>query len=352
MFKKLPSTFESFYDSILFHSLSSLKLNLHLDNFDTIRFNYDGTDHSKDFNVKNHVFYFDWFFKNAAPLFNAYSFLNNESSKRLYLYIIAYRLGGHLSVKIPVDFANKDEELKAYRSIASRTPSQLPTSGMFGKLSHFDFEYENHRYIADSLGFEYYLFRRQYFYNKEGVSIAPELGDSIIDGGACTGESTLVFSNVVGPCGLIYAFDPVKEHLDILTHNIARYPYKNIKIMPFGLSNKSIDAEPIILGKYSPGFRTQNQHVPLRSIDSLVKTEKISKLNFIKLDVEGSEMDSLLGAEQSINRFKPKLAISLYHKPNDFFEIILYIKNKFPFYSCYLNHYTIHNEETVLYCKV
>ncbi len=67
---------------------------------------------------------------------------------------------------------------------------------------------------------------------------------------------------------------------------------------------------------------------------------------------ECAEMDTLHGAQQSIERFKPKLAISLYHKPDDLFEIILYIKEKFPFYSCYVDHYTIHSEETVLYCKV
>jgi hypothetical protein len=82
-----------------------------------------------------------------------------------------------------------------------------------------------------------------------------------------------------------------------------------------------------------------------------VNTKEIDKINFLKLDVEGAELESLRGARDSIQRFKPKLAISLYHKPGDLFEIILYIKDKFPFYSCYLDHYTIHAEETVLYCR-
>ena len=52
---------------------------------------------------------------------------------------------------------------------------------------------------------------------------------------------------------------------------------------------------------------------------------EIEKINFLKLDVEGSEMATLRGARNSIDRFKPKLAISIYHKPDDFFEIINYI---------------------------
>ena len=61
-------------------------------------------------------------------------------------------------------------------------------------------------------------------------------------------------------------------------------------------------------------------------------------------------MKALIGAKNSINKFKPKLAISLYHKPDDLFEIINYININHPYYDLYLNHYTIHNEETVLYC--
>jgi hypothetical protein len=120
--------------------------------------------------------------------------------------------------------------------------------------------------------------------------------------------------------------------------------------MPYGLSDKNVVAEPMVLNQYAPGFRSGNNPVPLRSIDFLVNTKDIAKIDFIKLDVEGAELDSIRGARDSILRFKPKLAISLYHKPNDLFEIILYIKDKFPFYSCYVDHYTIHAEETVLYC--
>ena len=57
-----------------------------------------------------------------------------------------------------------------------------------------------------------------------------------------------------------------------------------------------------------------------------IDSGEIEKINFLKLDVEGSEMATLRGARNSIDRFKPKLAISIYHKPDDFFEIINYIK--------------------------
>ena len=134
-------------------------------------------------------------------------------------------------------------------------------------------------------------------------------------------------------------------------HNARQFAHRNVSVMPFGLSDKNIFAKPIVLNQYAPGFSAGGSRVPLRSVDFLVKSQSIPKIDFIKLDVEGAELDCIRGARQSIQRFKPKLAISLYHKPNDLFEIIAHVKHEFPFYSCYIDHYTIHGEETVLYCR-
>ena len=351
MFDELPTTAQDFYNQLLIKSIAALKLNTFLDNFDEKRFNFDGIDHSKTFNPAERAFYFDWFVKNYENLFSAYSLLGDESSKRLYLYLIAYRLAGHFSVKLPVDYLSRPEEFEDYKSHEKSTASPLALSGVFGKLKHFDFQYKGSRYVVDCLNLEDYLFRGQYFYSKSGVTVAPDLADTVIDGGACTGDTAAVFSNAVGAGGSVFCFDPVADHLAILEQNIRQFTYANVTVMPYGLSDKNILADPIVLSQYAPGFSSRNAQVPLRSIDYLVDTKELQKIDFLKLDVEGAELDSLRGARKSIQRFKPKLAISLYHKPNDIFELILHIKDKFPFYACYLDHYTIHLEETVLYCR-
>jgi len=351
MFTELPDSAQSFYNLILVQSIAALKLNTFLDNYDAERYNLDGVDHSKDFKAAESAYFFDWFLKHYESLFAAYSQLADDSSKRLYLYLIAFRLAGHFSVRLPVEFAAKAEEFAAYKAVEKSTPSQLAASGMFGKLRHFDFDYRGNHYLVDCLGLDYYLFRGQYFYRRGAVAVAPAAGDTVIDGGACTGDTAAVFSNAVGPAGSVFCFDPVADHLAVLEHNVKQFAHANVQVMPYGLSDKNILAEPILLNHYSPGFSSGNAQVPLRSIDFLVSTKDIPKIDFIKLDVEGAELDSIRGARNSILRFKPKLAISLYHKPNDLFEIILYIKDKFPFYSCYVDHYTIHAEETVLYCR-
>ncbi len=351
MFSELPDSSQIFYNTVLVESIAALKLNTFLDNFDAARFNFDGVDRSTVFNAGESAFFFDWFVKNFESLYSAFSRLEDAGSKRLYLNLIAFRLASHFGVRLPVGFAAKTKELEDYLALEKATPSQLSLNGQFGQLKHLDFEYKGSRYVVDCLTLVYYLFRGQYFYDRDGVSIAPLADDSVIDGGACTGDTAAVFSNAVGPRGRVYSFDPVADHLTILEYNARQFPHSNVTVMPYGLSDKNVLAEPIVLNQYAPGFRPGNSQVPLRSIDHLVKTNVIERVDFIKLDVEGAELDALRGARESIQRFKPKLAISLYHKPNDIFEIILYIKKRFPFYSCYIDHYTIHAEETVLYCQ-
>ena len=68
IFGRLPKFFEQFYSSILGNSIAALKVNSFADNFDADRFNSDGADHSNEFNVDVHAYYFHWFFNNAKRL--------------------------------------------------------------------------------------------------------------------------------------------------------------------------------------------------------------------------------------------------------------------------------------------
>jgi FkbM family methyltransferase len=351
LFKVLPITINDFHESILVNSLLGLRTNFYNDNFDEIRLKIEGADNSKIFNALQHAFYLDWYFKNVEQCYQAYCLLNDETSKRLYLHLIAYRIGGHFSVKIPAGFLAEQETVEAYRKLEKSSPSQLHISGLLGALSHFDLIFENKHYKIDCLGLEYCLARKQYFLSRELVSIAPKNGDYVLDGGACLGDTALVFSNAVGDRGKVYAFDPVHDHLEILKFNIEQFPLKNVAIHESGLSNQDVFASPIKLENYDPAFKIINKTVPLRTIDSLVEKGEIEKIDFIKLDIEGSELAAIKGGIKSIAEFKPRMAISVYHKPNDLFEIIIFIQQNFPFYKFYIEHYTIDFGETVLYCN-
>ncbi len=349
MFESLPTTLAQFYEQVLTQSLASIKLNRHADNFDFIRFAENGDAAARTFDTKRHAFFLDWFFRNRQFLFGAYGNLEDETSRRLYLYLVAFRLGGHLSVRLPVNFGTPVER-EAYLKLQAGSPSELKTSGRFGGLSHFDFVHDGRHYVVDCRNLEANLLRRQYFFKRDGVVVAPREGDHIIDGGACLGDTAAVFSEFAGATGRVYSFDPVEDHLEVLRFNALQFATKNVTVFPCGLADTEVDAPPMRLERYDAGFQSGAHTVPLRSIDDLVARGEVERVDFIKLDVEGAEMSVLRGASTSIARFRPRLAISLYHKPDDLFEIILFIRSKFPEYRMYLDHYTIHAEETVLYC--
>ena len=91
--------------------------------------------------------------------------------------------------------------------------------------------------------------------------------------------------------------------------------------------------------------------LPTRSIDSLVSEGVIERIDFIKMDIEGSELAALMGGEFALRKWKPKLAISLYHRPEDLFAIPIWIESLQCGYRFFLDHYSIHHEETVLYAQ-
>jgi hypothetical protein len=84
------------------------------------------------------------------------------------------------------------------------------------------------------------------------------------------------------------------------------------------------------------------------SLDEYLKNEK-EPVTFIKMDLEGAELNALKGAEQTIKEQKPKLAISIYHKPEDIWEIPNLLLELVPDYKFYIRHYTLIGAETVLY---
>ena len=69
------------------------------------------------------------------------------------------------------------------------------------------------------------------------------------------------------------------------------------------------------------------------------------------MDVEGAELRALRGAEMTIREHRPKLAISVYHQPEDIYSIPRFLAELGVGYTFYLDHFTTHGEETVLFAR-
>ena len=82
--------------------------------------------------------------------------------------------------------------------------------------------------------------------------------------------------------------------------------------------------------------------IQVKTIDNL----NLEKVTFIKMDIEGAEMNALKGAEKTILRDKPKLAICIYHSEEDMICIAEYIHNLVPEYKLYVRQ---HNSYPIIY---
>lgn len=88
--------------------------------------------------------------------------------------------------------------------------------------------------------------------------------------------------------------------------------------------------------------------VPVTSIDQYLQGDRVS---FIKMNIEGAELAALEGARHSIQKYLPKLGISIYHRASDLWEIPLFVKSIVPSYKLFFRQHDGGVIESVLYAK-
>lgn len=333
--------------------------NVEQDNYDARRFSHDGIDRSQDFDPDRHADYMALFAAQHAGFFATWLLLRDDVSRHRYIQLIKYRLLGHRHVRIDAAAGASGEERLYATAAGWRTGvSPLPASGMFGPLQHFEnVVFDDWRLRLDCwpANVVYSFLKRQYFLERPGLRIQPEPGDTVIDAGACLGDTAVAFAARVGGAGRVFAFDPLPAHVMASRHNIAQNGLGGCaSVIPLALGNATRDAGLALApdgGAVVPGFSIvgQEERMPLTTLDDFVAAEKPGRIDFIKMDIEGAELAALQGASATLTRDRPKLAISLYHRPDDFIALPQFLATLLSDYDFHLDHYTIHAEETVLY---
>lgn len=180
--------------------------------------------------------------------------------------------------------------------------------------------------------------------------VVPKKGDYVIDGGGCHGETAIWFSKLIGQTGNVISFEPQLDNLNILKDNISRNNITNITAVPLGLLNGEKSVQLTNNGSSSAIIKnSNNQTINMITLDSYVKSNDLVRVDYIKLDIEGSEILALEGMKHTIQKFQPKLAISVYHLGNDIITIPEYIKSIQPKYKIYLDHFTPGCIETIMF---
>ncbi len=151
-------------------------------------------------------------------------------------------------------------------------------------------------------------------------------GMVVVDAGANFGELTLIAAKQVGPTGHVYSFEPVPSIFQVLNRNIVANGFNHVHAQNTGLHEapgklqiyeaNGVDAA----GENNEGLGTffptplrskPAGEVPLETLDEFVKTHEITRLDLLKVDVEGSEWCLFQGARNTLNRFKPCLVFEL-----------------------------------------
>lgn len=169
------------------------------------------------------------------------------------------------------------------------------------------------------------------------------------DVGAYDGTNSIQFANLVNrKYNQILAFEPDPKNISLAKNNFIENNIINAKIFQKALSNKKeLLHFTSDLNCVSGLCDTDTGYgVEALTLDSLPESKSIT---FIKMDIEGGEKNALLGAKNLIQTKKPKLAVSIYHKREDFYELPLLIAEMNPDYKFYLRHYTDTAGDTVLY---
>lgn len=183
--------------------------------------------------------------------------------------------------------------------------------------------------------------------------VRPLPGDTILDLGAFSGDTAVFFAELTGNDCMIYSFEPSVDHQDRFLSNTGHLG-EIVELVPFGTwSHKtSLSFDTDFPTAMSGSYRVDQEgttSISVIDIDSFVAKRGLS-VDLMKMDVEGSELQTLVGAKNTISRFRPRLQVSIYHKPSDLWEIKEYIDSIAPGYIFYVGHHSHVHTETVLYC--
>jgi FkbM family methyltransferase len=205
--------------------------------------------------------------------------------------------------------------------------------------------------VAPRFFFEMLNEFQQYFIMRNSVSITPNFGNVVYDCGACIGDMSLVFADIVGPNGEVHTFDPIPLHNLFIRLQAQNNPELVDVMKPnevaVGLQTKHSTGPKQDESAINPGSLTLTGF-STTSLDDYAKNRS-RRVDFIKMDIEGAEIDAIHGAENLIREDRPTLAISSYHKPDDLWRIPLLIRSFLPDSKIYFGHHSPTSWESVTY---
>lgn len=364
------NTFESILKEKI---ILSLKNNYGIENYDQLRFGpyhkIKNTSLKKILRnkIKKFLFLINRDIRLLYPDFERYNYdlnfvwdnLISIEDKNLLTEIIAYRILGYKHVKLSTNNIRYHAAIELAKKMSNNN-NFIETDFTFGNLSLMDLSSigKNIKLYYTPLGVAITFILEQYSYSKDKVKIQAEPGDYVLDIGGCWGDTAIYFADKVGNNGRVYSFEFISKNIEIFNLNISLNKDLESRIQLIERPVTNISGTELYFKDNGPGsfvsptpFKEQTGVTKSISIDDFIESYNIDKVDFIKMDIEGAELLALKGAIKTIRKFRPKLAIAIYHSMDDFVNIPKWIYNLNLNYKLYLGHYTIHKEETIIFAR-
>ena len=268
-----------------------------------------------------------------------YNILEEEYSKRLFKSLIRYRY--MLSFNRDA-YTNFDKKIKLSMKYGSINIFSWGLKRILFGLKKFKYPKEIENFLL------FYIFGLEQYNIKDIFEVSD---DSVVfDVGAWKGDTAYFFSKKCSDKAKIYAFEPDKNAYDTLKMIKEKYKLNNVILENVLFSNKNEVIDFVSMTPNTPSVKMN-----AITVDEFVESNNIERIDYFKMDVEGAEMHILEGAVNTIKKFRPSLAIAVYHGGElfmeDFYKVPIFIKEITENYEYYIRTFSPWGGETILFCK-
>jgi FkbM family methyltransferase len=151
-------------------------------------------------------------------------------------------------------------------------------------------------------------------------------GMTMIDIGAHMGMYTMTASKLVGEPGVVVAVEPSTREFQRLSFHVILNGLRNVRSFQLAASNACGEATMKIAWEWNSGHNTfgefldpsvetiREERVLTQTVDTLVAGQRLERVDLIKIDVEGHELQVLTGAVETLARFRPSLLIEVFEE--------------------------------------
>lgn len=186
-------------------------------------------------------------------------------------------------------------------------------------------------------------------------ALLPVLDEEVlVDGGCFDGANSKQFLEWTEGKGYSYCFEPDEKNILAIQKKLEPFRGK-FEIIPNALWSERQQMSLNAKGNFASSLLTEEEGSDKLSKAITIETASVDeclgdkRITFIKMDIEGAELQALKGCRKVIKSQKPRLAISVYHRLEDIWKIPELILSYYPEYKFYLRHYSFADYDTVLY---